>query len=71
MEIGCSLCGPVLDVICKGQGYLRVSVYGSLAREPEESPVLESVTRERLVKIARYKMLSGCCGELWRLAVEL
>jgi hypothetical protein len=30
---------------------------------PEESPLLEAVTRERLVKTG-WKRLSGCCGDL-------
>jgi hypothetical protein len=34
------------------------------AREAEESPLLEAVARERLVKTAGWKRLSGCCGDL-------
>jgi hypothetical protein len=32
--------------------------------EAEESPLLGVVARERLVKRARWKRLSGCCGDL-------
>jgi hypothetical protein len=37
-----------------------------LNTEAEESPLLEAVTRERLVKTqqAGWKRLSGCCGDL-------
>jgi hypothetical protein len=35
------------------------------AREAEESPLLEAVVRERLLKAQRAgKRLSGCCGDL-------
>jgi hypothetical protein len=34
-------------------------------REAAESPLLEAVTRERLVKTAGWKRLSECCGDLW------
>jgi hypothetical protein len=47
--------GPCRDVISKGQGQLRVSsvwevVKRGLQPEAEESPLLEAVTRKRLVK---------------------
>jgi hypothetical protein len=40
-------------------------------REAEGSPLLEAVTRERLVKTqpAR-KRLSGCCGDLWTVEIS-
>jgi hypothetical protein len=35
-------------------------------REAEESPLLEAVARERLVKTQQAgRRLSGCCGDLW------
>jgi hypothetical protein len=34
-------------------------------REAEESPLLESVARERMMKTEGWKRLSGCCGNLW------
>jgi hypothetical protein len=38
--------------------------------EAEESPLLEAVARERLLKITQAgKILSGCCGDL--LSVEI
>jgi hypothetical protein len=43
-------------------------------RETEESPLLEAVAREWLVKMQQAgKRLSGCIGdcELWRLAIAL
>jgi hypothetical protein len=42
----------------------------NLSGEAEKSPLLEAVARERLVKTAGRKRLSGCC-ELWRLAMAL
>jgi hypothetical protein len=42
------------------------------AREAEESPLLEAVARERLVKTQQAgKRLSGCCCDSWRLEVAL
>jgi hypothetical protein len=38
-------------------------------REAEVSPLLEAVSRERLVKTATWKRLSGCCYDL--LIVEI
>jgi hypothetical protein len=40
-----------------------------VSTEAEESPLLEAVARERLVKIAGCKRFSGCCGDL--LIVEI
>jgi hypothetical protein len=34
-----------------------------LSAEAEESPLLEAVTRERLVKTVGWKRFSGCCGD--------
>jgi hypothetical protein len=36
----------------------------TLAREAEESPLLEAVARERLMTLQGGKMLSRCCGDL-------
>jgi hypothetical protein len=43
-----------------------------LSAEAEESPLLEAVTRERLVKTqtAVWKRLSGCCGDLWTVKIS-
>jgi hypothetical protein len=35
-----------------------------LAHEAEKCLLLEPVARERLVKTASWKKLSGCCGDL-------
>jgi hypothetical protein len=45
--------------LCTG-GYDK----GTWAQEAEESPQLEVVARERLVKTPGWKRLSGCCSEL-------
>jgi hypothetical protein len=34
-----------------------------LNAEAEESLLLQAITRERLVKTAGWKRLSGCCGD--------
>jgi hypothetical protein len=41
--------------------------------EAEESPLLEAVARERLMKTAGWERLSGCCVicKLWILAIAL
>jgi hypothetical protein len=44
---------------CTGVCKKRTSV-----SEAEEYPLLEAVARERLVKTADRKRLSGCCGDL-------
>jgi hypothetical protein len=42
------------------------------AREVGESPLSEAFARERLVKTLQAgKKLSGCCSDLWILAVAL
>jgi hypothetical protein len=39
--------------------------------EVEESPLLEAVARERLLQIQQAgKILSGCCGGLWSMAIS-
>jgi hypothetical protein len=46
----------------------------TLAREAEESPLLEAVARERLMTQQAGKRFSGCCGDfykVWRLVVAL
>jgi hypothetical protein len=41
------------------------------AREAEESPLLEAVAKERLMKTQQAgKRLSGCCGDLWIVALS-
>jgi hypothetical protein len=40
------------------------------AHEAEESPLLEAVARERLVKTAGWKRLSRCCGDLWSVEIS-
>jgi hypothetical protein len=47
MEMGCFLCRPCRDDISKWQGQTSSAV----RRGAEESPLLEAVARERLVKI--------------------
>jgi hypothetical protein len=45
---------------------------GTWAREAEESPLLEAVAREMLMRTQQAgKKLSGCCGDLWESAMEL
>jgi hypothetical protein len=39
------------------------------AFEAEESPLLEAVTMERLVKTLPAGKYFGCCDDVWRLAV--
>jgi hypothetical protein len=52
----CFLCDPCRDVISKGQSQLRVEFCtGGRLREAEESPLLGTVARERLVKTSRLK----------------
>jgi hypothetical protein len=48
-----------LSQFCKGVCEERTS-----AREAEESPLLEAVARERLLKTHQAGKLSGCCGDL-------
>jgi hypothetical protein len=45
----------------------------TLVHEAKESPLLGAVARERPVKTAGWKRLSGCCviSKLWRLAMAL
>jgi hypothetical protein len=53
---------------------LEVSEYKTSGREAEESPLLEAVVREQLVKTQQAgKRLAGAVVicELWRLAVAL
>jgi hypothetical protein len=53
--------------VCKGGCEDRTR-----AREDKESPLLEAVARERLMKTQQAgKRLSGCCGNLCRLAIAL
>jgi hypothetical protein len=41
------------------------------AREAEESPLLEAVTRERLLKTQQTgEMFSGCCGDLQNVEIS-
>jgi hypothetical protein len=80
MKTGCFPCGPCRNVISKATSHLRVQFCtggcGNRigAREAEESPLLEAVARERLVKTEQAgKGLAGAVVicELWRLAVAL
>jgi hypothetical protein len=74
---GVFLCGPWRNVISKGQSSVENEFCTggceerTRAREAEGSPLLGAVARERLVKTAGWKRLSGCCGDLWRLVVAL
>jgi hypothetical protein len=68
---GVFLSGPCRDVISKGQSWLRVQFCtGSCeertwACEAEESPLLEAVAREQLMKTQQAgKRLSECCGDM-------
>jgi hypothetical protein len=58
------------DEIAGKQSYTSVSEGTAWAREDEESPLLEAVTRERLLKTAGWKGLSGCCGRLWSVKIS-
>jgi hypothetical protein len=63
------LSSPCRDVISKRQcsrlfSSVGESVKRELEREDEEFPLLEAAARERLVKTAGWKRISGCCSEL-------
>jgi hypothetical protein len=73
----CFVCGSCRDLISNGKCqliFIRGSVKEVLIGAFEGSPLLEAVTRERLVKTQQAgKGLAGAVVicELWRLAVAL
>jgi hypothetical protein len=76
---GVFLRGPCWDVINKGQSQLIISSQfctgvcedRTWASEAEDSPLFETVARERLVKTQQAgRRLSECCGNLWIVVIS-
>jgi hypothetical protein len=76
IEVLCFLHGPFrgVSLVTIGATFRLITaesrdirrIVKTWAREPEGSPVLEAVVRERLLKTQQsVKRLSGCCDELW------
>jgi hypothetical protein len=71
IEERCFLRRPSREVITRTAGAISSVEFftggcedRTSGREAKESPLLEAVARERLVKTAGWKSLSGCCGDL-------